>query len=153
MTKPFCIWTALQMEQYVWRPQTHELLWTQVSQGISALTCWVLVHFFFIFGAIVVYGSQLVILRLRHVFLCNSVICNLRSKGYLLYVSPFVGSVTDQKPFTLWCATISLRVLDIHSRIWKYLLLPTLIQNVLDVCRGRCWLTMGSFFFHSLKKL
>ena len=41
---------------------------TQVSQGISALTCWVLVHFFFIFGAIVVYGSQLVILRSRYLF-------------------------------------------------------------------------------------
>ena len=37
-----------------------------MSQGISALTCWVLVHFFFIFGAIVVYGSQLVILRWEH---------------------------------------------------------------------------------------
>ena len=41
---------------------------TQVSQGISALTCWVLVHFFFIFGAIVVYGSQLVILRSGYLF-------------------------------------------------------------------------------------
>ena len=45
-------------------------------------------------------------------------LCNLRR---FLYVSPFVGSVTDQKPFILGCATISLGVLDIHSRIWKYL--------------------------------
>ena len=78
---------------------------------------------------------------------------NLQSKGYLLYVSPFVGSVTDQKPFILGCATISLGVLDIHSRIWKYLLLPTLFQNMLDVCRGRCWSTTGVFFSFSQKTL
>ena len=76
-------------------------------------------------------------------------LCNLRSKGYLLYVSLFVGSVTDQKPFTLWCATISLRVLDI------ILYFLTLIQNVLDVCRGRRWSTSVFFSFsqQTLKKL
>ena len=35
----------------------------QVSQGLTALTFWVLVHFLFIFGAILVYGFQLTILR------------------------------------------------------------------------------------------
>ena len=35
----------------------------QVSQGLTALTFWVLVHFLFIFGAIVVYGVQLTLIR------------------------------------------------------------------------------------------
>ena len=35
----------------------------QVSQGLTALTFWVLVHFLFIFGAIIVYGVQLTLIR------------------------------------------------------------------------------------------
>ena len=35
----------------------------QVSQGLTALTFWVLVHFLFIFGAILVYGVQLTLIR------------------------------------------------------------------------------------------
>ena len=35
----------------------------QVSVGVTALAFWVLVHFFFIFGAIVVYMLQLVLVR------------------------------------------------------------------------------------------
>ena len=35
----------------------------QVSQGLTALTFWVLVHFLFIFGAIIVYGVQLALIR------------------------------------------------------------------------------------------
>ena len=35
----------------------------QVSQGLTALTFWVLVHFLFIFGAIIVYGMQLTLIR------------------------------------------------------------------------------------------
>ena len=35
----------------------------QVSQGLTALTVWVLVHFLFIFGAILVYGVQLTLMR------------------------------------------------------------------------------------------
>ena len=34
-----------------------------MSQGLTALTFWVLVHFLFIFGAIVVYGVQLTLIR------------------------------------------------------------------------------------------
>ena len=34
-----------------------------MSQGLTALTFWVLVHFLFIFGAIVVYGFQLTLIR------------------------------------------------------------------------------------------
>ena len=35
----------------------------QVSQGLTALTFWVLAHFLFIFGAIIVYGVQLTLIR------------------------------------------------------------------------------------------
>ena len=35
----------------------------QVAEGITALAAWVLVHFFFIFGAIVVYMLQLALIR------------------------------------------------------------------------------------------
>ena len=34
-----------------------------MSQGLTALTFWVLVHFLFIFGAIIVYGVQLTLIR------------------------------------------------------------------------------------------
>ena len=37
----------------------------QVSQGLTALTFWVLVHFLFIFGAIIVYGVQLTLIRFQ----------------------------------------------------------------------------------------
>ena len=36
----------------------------QVSEGITALAFWVLVHFFFIFGAILVYMLQLALIRM-----------------------------------------------------------------------------------------
>ena len=36
----------------------------QVAEGITALAAWVLVHFFFIFGAIVVYMFQLTLVRM-----------------------------------------------------------------------------------------
>ena len=39
------------------------ILLVQVSQGLTALTFWVLVHFLFIFGAIIVYGGQLTLIR------------------------------------------------------------------------------------------
>merc|ERR1719295_355624 len=38
----------------------------EVSEGITALAFWVLVHFFFIFGAIVVYMFQLVLVRMAN---------------------------------------------------------------------------------------
>ena len=34
-----------------------------MSQGLTALTFWILVHFLFIFGAIIVYGVQLTLIR------------------------------------------------------------------------------------------
>merc|ERR1719273_917535 len=37
----------------------------EVSEGITALAFWVLVHFFFIFGAIVVYMFQLALIRMN----------------------------------------------------------------------------------------
>ena len=37
----------------------------QVAEGITALAAWVLVHFFFIFGAIVVYMFQLALIRMN----------------------------------------------------------------------------------------
>ena len=40
-------------------------MWSpKVSEGITALAFWVLVHFFFIFGAIVVYMFQLTLIRM-----------------------------------------------------------------------------------------
>ena len=36
----------------------------QVAEGITALAFWVLVHFFFIFGAILVYMLQLSLIRM-----------------------------------------------------------------------------------------
>ena len=41
----------------------HLMVSFQVSQGLTALTFWVLVHFLFIFGAIIVYGVQLTLIR------------------------------------------------------------------------------------------
>ena len=37
----------------------------KVSEGITALAFWVLAHFFFIFGAIVVYMLQLALIRMN----------------------------------------------------------------------------------------
>lgn len=39
-------------------------MFSQVAEGITALALWVLVHFFFIFGAIVVYMFQLTLVRM-----------------------------------------------------------------------------------------
>ena len=42
-----------------------QLAWSpQVAEGITALAFWVLVHFFFIFGAILVYMLQLALIRM-----------------------------------------------------------------------------------------
>ena len=38
----------------------------QVSVGVTALAFWVLVHFFFIFGAILVYMLQLALIRMNN---------------------------------------------------------------------------------------
>ena len=51
-------WTALDKTCSVGRQPSF-----QVSQGLTALTFWVLVHFLFIFGAILVYGVQLTLIR------------------------------------------------------------------------------------------
>ena len=40
-----------------------KIIFCQVAEGITALAFWVLVHFFFIFGAIVVYMIQLTLIR------------------------------------------------------------------------------------------
>ena len=39
------------------------IVFIKVSEGITALAFWVLVHFFFIFGAILVYMFQLTLIR------------------------------------------------------------------------------------------
>ena len=105
-----------------------------MSQGLTALTFWVLVHFLFIFGAIIVYGVQLTLIRFQKSLFTG---CN---------TSPVKGS-TWRNTTLLRRRRIARSVLGSSTRGWLASSPPSTSYSTLSTgqyaspVKARKWLT------------